>query len=332
MKRIQHGMSIWGIMCLICVIWMIMPMQIKAKEYRFEPVYRIEHAIEDDNEVVPMDATYYAMDNVPFYQVPDLWALPSGTLPIDSPVEITGYLGYDWYQIRVEKELYYVQRNYLAESMDEYWYWTGNQYHGAVITLPSGLSDDMIYAFVDRAVERHIGQIDCSQDMGRILMIEEYAYNRMYSNPIEYHYHLLYDVAADYENARVSFTYGTTVLEEEYVTDFVEAFKPEIEKMKSDFDKVQAVYKLICSYVDFDYDTHEYGGLNYHAAQAVLNRMTVGNGYAELFQRFMEELKISSYISMGFVSGEYQVWNTVYVDGEWCQINCAWSDTQLTVL
>ena len=47
-----------------------MPVQTWAKEYRFEPIYRIEHAIEDDNEVVPMDATYYAMDNVPFYQVP----------------------------------------------------------------------------------------------------------------------------------------------------------------------------------------------------------------------------------------------------------------------
>lgn len=331
MKGILRGMSLWGIIFLGCVLWIVMPMQTLAHEYRFEPTYRIEHAIEADSEVIPMDATYYAMDNVPFYQVPDLWALPSGTLTIDSPVEITGYLGYDWYQIRVDQELYYVQRNYLAESMDEYWYWTGNQYHGEVITLPLGLSDDMVYAFVDRAVERHIGQIDCSQDMERILMIEEYACNRMYSNPIEYHYHLLYDVVADYKNALVSFTYGTTVLEEEYVTNFVEVFMPKIKELESDYDKVQAVYQLVCGYVDFDYDTYEYGGMNYHAAQAVLNRMTVGNGYAELFQRFMEELEISSYISMGFVGGEYQVWNTVYIDGEWCQINCAWSDTQFTV-
>ena len=241
MKRRLHGISLWGIVSLVCIVWLMFPVQIWAREYRFEPVHRLEHAIQTDKQVIPMKATYYAMDNVPFYQVPDLWALPSGTLEMDSPVEITGYLGYDWYQICIEKELYYVQRNYLAENMDETWYWTGNQYHGEIITLPSGLSDDMVYAFVDRAVERHIGQIDCSQDTGRILMIEEYACKRMYSNPIEYHYHVLYDVVADYKASNVSFTYGTTVLEEAYVTDFVEVCLPEIRKMKTDSDKAKAV-------------------------------------------------------------------------------------------
>ena len=57
----------------------------------------------------------------------------------------------------------------------------------------------------------------------------------MYSNPIEYHYHVLYDVVADYENAHVSFTYGTTVLEEEYVTEFVKAYMPKIEKEDKEY-------------------------------------------------------------------------------------------------
>ena len=57
--------------------------------------------------VTPMTEIYYVMYRVPFYTTPDLMTEQVGELVPQTAVEITGAIGNEWYQIRIDDEVYY---------------------------------------------------------------------------------------------------------------------------------------------------------------------------------------------------------------------------------
>lgn len=275
--------------------------------------------------VTPMSEVYYVMYRVPFYATPDLMSEQVGELAPQTPIEITGVIGNDWYQILVADVFYYVQKNYIACGFDGVEYVTENQYHGETWVLPEGLTDIDVCMFVDEAIKAHVGTIDCRLNSARTTYVRKYILAQAYGNPLKYQYSLIQGMTTSLSNHTIKIQYSTTILEESYVEQFVQTYLPTVNN-GSNYNKIKAVHDFICKAVNYDENSFYGDGSNQHAAHAVVNGKMVDEGYAELFQRFMDKMGIPCYMVTGVIDEQEHIWNVVYLDGLWYHLDCTWAD------
>jgi hypothetical protein len=124
---------------------------------------------------------------------------------------------------------------------------------------------------------------------------------------------------------RLDIIYNTihllTKSQEEYANQKIKEILTQI--IKTDMtihEKVKAVHDWIV--LNAKYDT----SLTYRTHYDILNKGTaVCSGYALLFDRMINELKIPSKLVVGS-AGENHIWNMVYVDNQWYHVDVTFND------
>ena len=87
-------------------------------------------------------------------------------------------------------------------------------------------------------------------------------------------------------------------------------------------DQVKAVHDWICNNVVYD-DATVLGVANRHTGyNALFEGTAVCDGYATLFQKFMDKLGIPCYC----VTSVDHAWNMVNIGGIWYRVDCTWDD------
>jgi len=101
----------------------------------------------------------------------------------------------------------------------------------------------------------------------------------------------------------------------------------------SERDKVKAVHDWICTNIEYDHDNYLNGTIpvsSYRTHGAITTGKAVCQGYAELFEDFMDALGIDCIIVSGRADNgkvvDGHAWNQVKVDGKWYNIDVTWDD------
>ena len=115
------------------------------------------------------------------------------------------------------------------------------------------------------------------------------------------------------------------------------------ETATDDFEKVKLAHDAICLLVSYDTKNFWANTVPDQSWQNVVKtKSAVCEGYANLFQRFMSELKINSTKVSGYARGvgttilnenpkdSNHAWNTVQVEGCWYLIDCTWDSGYMT--
>ena len=104
-----------------------------------------------------------------------------------------------------------------------------------------------------------------------------------------------------------------------------------INTMKSDYEKVVAIYDYICDNVTYDYtnledDTYD---LKYTAYAALINKTSVCQGYANLLYRMLHEAGIDSRIVTGIGNGGGHAWNIVELNNRYYYADATWDAVRM---
>lgn len=131
-----------------------------------------------------------------------------------------------------------------------------------------------------------------------------------------------------YYTFNFQFEYYTTKEQEDVVEDRIEEVFDElsIDTMKSDYEKIVAIYDYICDNVVYDYtnledDTYD---LKYTAYAALINKTSVCQGYANLLYRMLHEAGIDSRIITGIGNGGGHAWNIVEINDKYYYADATW--------
>lgn len=92
----------------------------------------------------------------------------------------------------------------------------------------------------------------------------------------------------------------------------------------SDYEKVKAVHDYLCIYNEYAYDGLVSLSIGHGPYWALYPGYVVCNGYALSFYRIMQYCNIP----VTYETGDSHAWNTVYVDGNWYNIDLTWDDAR----
>ncbi|MDD6796714.1 MAG: transglutaminase domain-containing protein [Clostridia bacterium] len=94
------------------------------------------------------------------------------------------------------------------------------------------------------------------------------------------------------------------------------------------YDTIKNVHDWICLTTDYDYETVA-GTANRHTGyNALFENRAVCDGYATLFQKFMDKLGVPCYC----VAGNGHAWNVVMYNGQWYRVDCTWDDQDFGII
>lgn len=91
------------------------------------------------------------------------------------------------------------------------------------------------------------------------------------------------------------------------------------------YNNIKRVHDYIINNVEYDTARAEYGDKTYESDIAygpLFQGKAVCGGYTDLMQLFLERLKIKNYR----VSSEKHIWNAVYIDNKWLNLDLTWDD------
>lgn len=94
------------------------------------------------------------------------------------------------------------------------------------------------------------------------------------------------------------------------------------------YDTIKNVHDWICNTVEYDYDTVIGKASRHSGYNALFEHLAVCDGYATLFQKYMEKMGILCYV----VTGDNHAWNIVFVNGQWYQVDCTWDDQSFGII
>ena len=99
----------------------------------------------------------------------------------------------------------------------------------------------------------------------------------------------------------------------------------------SEYEAVKMAHDWICNNTDYAYMDGYWDESYCDPYQALFEKKSICQGYATLFQKFMDTMGINSYIAKGYAPGTSasfgtmsHVWNIVQIDGQWYHIDCTW--------
>ena len=154
-----------------------------------------------------------------------------------------------------------------------------------------------------------------------------------------WHYHSYGGNVEGYKSGTVyhytfslQFTYYTNKAQEDELTAAVEELKDELDVYSAtDYKKIKAVYDYLCE--NIVYDNENVGDptylLKHSAYSALVQKVTVCQGYATLFYRLMLELGVDCRLIAGLGDGEAHGWNIVELDNLYYNLDATWDAAYL---
>ena len=128
-----------------------------------------------------------------------------------------------------------------------------------------------------------------------------------------------------------AFTFWTTKEQESQVTTSVNNVINSLNLSgKSEYEKINAIYRYICEHVSYDYtnlNNDDYK-LKYTAYAALINRTAVCQGYAALLYRLLLEAGVDCRIISGFGHGEPHAWNIARIGSLYYNLDVTWDSGQ----
>lgn len=118
----------------------------------------------------------------------------------------------------------------------------------------------------------------------------------------------------EYYCYKFHFTYYSSKLDDKFIEKRVKKIGDEIKDL-SDYEKIKSVH----DYLILNAEYYIHGAGPYAALQQGL---TACNGYSLAFQRIMDEVGIPCKILVG----DNHMWNSVYLEGHWYNIDVTWDD------
>lgn len=105
----------------------------------------------------------------------------------------------------------------------------------------------------------------------------------------------------------------------------------------SDYQKVKATWDWMIENITYDWVTSkkdkgqkvsetEQCGIAPHSVTAIIDGLAVCEGYAVIFNRFMQLAGIESRMILGYSYRESHAWNQVKLGGQWYNIDVTWGD------
>ena len=200
-----------------------------------------------------------------------------------------------------------------AQSLVDQGYTYVESQEDALTTLAVAISN--CTAEVDLCFDE--GTVDCAKLFATIALCKGSL--TTYSN------YNIQSYSAQYSRnyVRISFGWIQSATETEAVELAMQILVP-ILNQGTDYQKILAVHDFICNRINYDYDTLNGKADKFAAFDGLYGYSAVCSGYAMLFQKFMEEMGIESYIASGIVNGGGHAWNVVKVGGQWYHVDCTW--------
>ena len=138
------------------------------------------------------------------------------------------------------------------------------------------------------------------------------------------------DGYVNYCTFNYTFTYYTNAEQEQAVGEKIDEVVASFgfTAATTDYEKIEAVYSYICANTDYDYAglKDSSNTIKYSAYGALINGLSVCQGYANLFYRFMLELNIDCRIITGRSRNENHAWNIVKLDGAYYYADATWDE------
>ncbi len=214
-----------------------------------------------------------------------------------------------------------------------------------------GASSDVVYTSIDEAA-KYVRQQMVARNVSIVYKISNDLYEEYGSDVFSYifdkatehteecsgqegdalifgmsGYIMNFKFTSDVIEITLKVSYYTTAAQEEALTTAVNSAMSSLNLSgKSDYEKVEAIYKYICDNVDYD---HEHLGdssykLQYTAYAALVNKTSVCQGYAVLFYRMCKEADVPVRVIFGYGDGNQHTWNIVKVGKYYYNVDCTW--------
>ncbi len=93
----------------------------------------------------------------------------------------------------------------------------------------------------------------------------------------------------------------------------------------SDYDKIKTIHDYIINNTKYDQARNQYNDSQYHSNTAIgplFEGYAICSGYADAMELFLEKFNIKSFK----VASELHIWNSVYINGEYKQLDLTWDD------
>lgn len=120
-------------------------------------------------------------------------------------------------------------------------------------------------------------------------------------------------------------TYMSTAREENWVKSRINSLLTStlrIYNMKTEYDKIRAIYQYVTKTVKYDYSEND--DLGKYSAYNALNGKAVCQGYANLIYRMLREAGLSSRFIGGTSRGEGHAWNIARIRGRYYNLDATW--------
>jgi hypothetical protein len=109
------------------------------------------------------------------------------------------------------------------------------------------------------------------------------------------------------------------------IDDFAEGALSGISDSMTDYEKALHIYSYVVSHLEYVLDA-PYNQSLYSAALG----QTVCRGYTCAFKYLCDQLGIPCIVVTGHMEEESHAWNMVYLDGQWCYVDCTAADDMVT--
>ncbi len=126
----------------------------------------------------------------------------------------------------------------------------------------------------------------------------------------------------------------TIKLEHSYTDQEIKAIKEEMSKITttlgindsmSDVEKIRKYHDYIIDNTTYDVDRSDHGIIRYKSDTAygpLFEGYAICGGYSDLMGLFLDEMNIKNFR----VSSNIHVWNAVYINGNWLNLDLTWDD------
>lgn len=256
-------------------------------------------------------------------------AFASGTAVQAVARGLTNHADNKYYKVIIDNQFYYINENFLATrssceptTLSFYSQKNGQNETFQISTIAS----------IETAVKALIRDwgTKCNLSPEKIETITLVgSVTRQYREPVLSNYDEAICTAGNEIALYRIVSYSEELLLEQTVSQICASFTGATE-----YEKIRAAHDWICNNADYAYiPGYSYPDELYCSPyQNLFDKKSICQGYAMLFQKFMETMGINSYYVSGYITrNEPHRWNIVQIDGQWYHVDCTWDgDTATT--
>lgn len=224
-------------------------------------------------------------------------------------------------QDKLSKNDYYVKDNFLfVQNTNDFLPKKKQDIYNIYYTvINSGMTEFSFYCDFDYK--------NCTKDLKEIANDQNTLSN---INNFVHPFNSFTHIETEYNN------YGkiTIKLEHSYTDEEIKLIEDEMNKIKtklnindslSDVEKIRLYHDYIIENTTYDVERSDNGVINYKSDIAygpLLEGYAICGGYSDLIALFLDDLGIKNFR----VSSDIHVWNAVYINGNWLNLDLTWDD------